>query len=161
MGAPGALPRLRAALSWPSVSTSASWTILTTCWPGVTERIDVFADRLGADLVDELENDGQRHVGVDQCRADFLERFLDIGLVDSAPRPLSRSKTPPRRDCKSVEQNRAAIPQSSNAPGGATCAAWGRSPPARRGPERPRVFPETGGRSRRAAAKSQTPAAIR
>jgi hypothetical protein len=58
---------------------------------------DVLADRARADLVDEVLDDRQRHIGVDQRRAHFAQRLIDIGF-ESAPRPLSLSNTPVRRE---------------------------------------------------------------
>ena len=74
----------RAAASPPSISTRWSWTILTTIWPGVTERMTSCADRLRPHRVDELADDRQRHVGFEQRHADLAQRGVDIGLGQRA-----------------------------------------------------------------------------
>ena len=50
---------------------------------------DVGADRLGPDLVDELADDGQGHVGFEQGGADLAQGRVDIGLGErTAPAQL-------------------------------------------------------------------------
>src|SRR5262249_24094092 len=41
---------------------------------------DVGADRLGTDLVDELTDDGERHVGFEQRGPHFAQGFVDVSL---------------------------------------------------------------------------------
>ena len=76
----GVTSRLSSAASAPSISTSASWTILTTCWPGVTDFSTCWPTACSVDLVDELADHRQRDVGLEQG--------------DRAPRASPRARPP-------------------------------------------------------------------
>ena len=54
---------------------------------------DVFADRAGANLVDELLDDRQRHIGVDQAVSHFAQRLVDIGFGErtAPPEPVEHA----------------------------------------------------------------------
>ena len=70
--------------SEPSISTSSSWTILTTIWPGLIDFSTVGADRLGAHLVGEGAHDVERDVGLEQRAAHLAQRRRDIRLRQRA-----------------------------------------------------------------------------
>ena len=70
--------------SEPSISTSWSWTILTTIWPGVTERMTSCADGARAHLVGERAHHVERDVGLDQRAAHLAHRLADVGLRQRA-----------------------------------------------------------------------------
>ena len=76
--------RSSAFASEPSISTSSSWTILTTCWPGVTERITSWPTARALHLFDEGAHHFQRDVGLDQRAADLAHRLADVGLRQRA-----------------------------------------------------------------------------
>ena len=74
----GAL-RSIACASEPSISTSWSLTILTTIWPGVTERTTSWPTARDTHLVGERADDIERHVGLDQRTAHLAHRLVDVG----------------------------------------------------------------------------------
>ncbi len=68
----------------PSVSTSESWTILTTIWPGVTDLTHRRADRLGARAVDEGAHHLERDIRLEQGAAHLAHRRVDVLLGEGA-----------------------------------------------------------------------------
>ena len=83
MGA-GTLRLSGTAPSPPRLSTSTSLTILTTCWPGVTERSTSAPTARVADLGDEFLHHWQGHVGLEQGQAHFAHGFQHFGLAQRA-----------------------------------------------------------------------------
>ena len=85
IGTGGAAFRLSGtAPSPPSASIIASLTILTICWPGVTEDSTSEPMRAVAHLGDEVAHHRQRHVGVEQGDADLAQGLADVGLRQRA-----------------------------------------------------------------------------
>ena len=91
------------------------------------DRADhLLADRLLADLGDEILDDGERDVGIDQRGADFGERGIDVGLGQRATaaqpvehRPQTLLQTVEHLDPHDPLPRWAEGQQSTNAPGGA------------------------------------------
>ena len=73
-----------AASSPPSISTSASLTILTTCWPGVTERSTCWPTAFSVTAIDEAADHRQRDVGLEQRDAHLAHRLADVLLLQRA-----------------------------------------------------------------------------
>src|ERR1700744_4681088 len=63
--------------SEPSVAISSSWTIFTTIWPGVTDRL--FADALG-----KASHHIERNVGFQQRASHLAHRGVDVGFRQRA-----------------------------------------------------------------------------
>ena len=85
IGTGGAALRLSGtAPSPPSASIIASLTILTTCWPGVTEDSTSVPRARSRDLGDEVAHHGQGHVGVEQGEADLAQGLADVGFGQRA-----------------------------------------------------------------------------
>jgi hypothetical protein len=59
---------------------SSSWTIFTTCWPGVR----LFAEGAHADGGDELLDDAEVDVGLEQGEPDLAHRARDRLVVEHA-----------------------------------------------------------------------------
>ena len=112
----------------PSISTSASLTILTTIWPGVTERITSAPRRALRHLVDEIAGDRQSDIGFEQCDANlahrpahvvFRQRAATAELVeDAGQRSLSDSNIqnskidwPQRKRRRRAKPRRPACPE--------------------------------------------------
>ena len=68
----------------PSISTRWSWTILTTIWPGVTERTTSWPTAFSRTRVDEVAHHRQRDIGLEQRDADLAHRRADIVLAQRA-----------------------------------------------------------------------------
>ena len=68
----------------PISAVSSSWTIFTTCWPGVEALQDVLAERALLDLGDEVLDDLEVDVGLEQREADLAHRLRDRLLVEPA-----------------------------------------------------------------------------
>ena len=80
----------------PSASTSASWTIFTTIWPGVTLLSTALADGAFAHLGDEILHHRQRDIGLEQRDAHLAQGRVDIGLAQrAAPRQPSEDIAQP------------------------------------------------------------------
>ena len=65
-------------------ATSSSWTILTTIWPGVTERTTSWPTAFAFTRVDEVAHDVERDVGLEQRAAHFAHGLADVGLAQRA-----------------------------------------------------------------------------
>ena len=135
MGA-GGEPIFRAAFSWPRVSTRTSWTILTTCWPGVTERVTFSPMARGRTFSMKSFTTGKAtSASISAVRTSPRAASTSASL--SAPRPRSLSKTPLRRDCKdsnklqNSRRHRRKFQRST--PQGAHLRCLGSIPRARRG----------------------------
>ena len=70
-------------------------TILITIWPGVTERMTSAPIALGRTSSMNWRTDGQRHVGLEQGRAHFAQRGVDIGF---------RERTAPAQPVEHIAQ---------------------------------------------------------
>ena len=66
----------------PISSVSSSWTIFTTCWPGVRLFGTSCAERALAHVRDELLDDVEVDVGLEQREADLAHRARDRLLVE-------------------------------------------------------------------------------
>ena len=85
IGAGGLSMRRPSALASPaSTRTSSSWTILTTCWPGVTDFVTAWPRGLLCHRLDEVARDGQRDVGLQQRHADLAQRDADVLVAERA-----------------------------------------------------------------------------
>ena len=75
---------------WPgspsprSMSMSASWTILTTCWPGVTDLVTAWPLAWSATFWTKCAGDRQRDVGLEQRGADLAQRGGDVLVGEGA-----------------------------------------------------------------------------
>ena len=65
-------------------AVSSSWTIFTTCWPGVRLLRTSCAERALADRGDEVLDDAEVDVGLEQREADLAHRTGDRLLVEAA-----------------------------------------------------------------------------
>ena len=72
------------AVSLPRTLTSSSWTILTICSEGESAVATLFADGAGADVLDELGDDGEVDVGLEEGEADLAEGVGDVLVGDGA-----------------------------------------------------------------------------
>ena len=91
----GALRSIGSA-SEPSISTSWSWTIFTTIWPGVTERMTSWPTALARTLsVKERTTSSATSASISARRTSRIASLTSAS--DSAPRLVSRSRMPPRR----------------------------------------------------------------
>ena len=70
----------------PISSVSSSWTIFTTCWPGVRLLATSCAERALADARDELLDDLEVDVRLEQREADLAHRARDRLLVERSAR---------------------------------------------------------------------------
>ena len=68
----------------PSVSISASWTILTTIWPGLTDLTTAAPTALRARAVDERAHDLERDVRLEQRAPHLAHRGVDVLLREGA-----------------------------------------------------------------------------
>ncbi len=80
----GATASSSSLLSAPSISTSASLTILTTCWPGVTERSTSWPTARLGDRVDEVARYRKGDVGLEQGDPDFAHGAAHVVLGEGA-----------------------------------------------------------------------------
>ena len=71
-------------LPLPISAVSSSWTIFTTCWPGVRLFSDVLAMRPLAHALDEFLDDPEVDVGLEQREPDLAHRARDRLLVERA-----------------------------------------------------------------------------
>ena len=94
--APAALRLSGTAPSPPSTSISPSLTILTTCWPGETERSTASPIARSAHLGDEVAHHRQRDVGLEQRDADLAQRLVDVllGQHAAAAQPVEDAGEP-------------------------------------------------------------------
>ena len=76
------LPNARPDSPSPISSVSSSWTIFTTCWPGVRLFSTVLAERPLAHAGDEVADDREVDVGFEQREADLAHRARDRLLVE-------------------------------------------------------------------------------
>ena len=63
---------------------SSSWTILTICSEGERAVATLVADGAGADVLDELVDDGEVDVGLEEGEADLAEGVGDVLVGDGA-----------------------------------------------------------------------------
>jgi hypothetical protein len=83
----------------PSVSTSVSWTILMTCWPGLTERMTSWPTARSRTLsTNSLTTGSATSASSSATRTSRSASFTSLSL--SAPRLVRRSKMPPRRSVR-------------------------------------------------------------
>ena len=68
----------------PISAVSSSWTIFTTCWPGVEALQHLLAARALPDLGDEVLDDLEVDVGLEQREPDLAHRLRDRLLVEAA-----------------------------------------------------------------------------
>ena len=68
----------------PSTRTSSSWTILTTCWPGVTDLVTSAPTARSRTCSTKARDHFQRHVGFEQRAANLAQRRVDVGLAQRA-----------------------------------------------------------------------------
>ena len=80
----GLTARLSSAVSEPSVSTKASWTILTTICPGVTERSTSCPTAFSVTWSTKSRATGQSDIGLEQGDADFAHRRAHVALAERA-----------------------------------------------------------------------------
>ena len=74
------------------------WTILATCWPGVTEAQHVLADRLDADLLGKSLTTARQNVGFEQQRRRLAQqRLVDRRPRTGRPRPRQAVRNPVRQ----------------------------------------------------------------
>jgi hypothetical protein len=66
-----------------STWTSSSWTILTTCWPGVTDLVIAWPVAL-LHPANEIARHGQRDIGFQQRHAHLAQGGLDVVLAQRA-----------------------------------------------------------------------------
>ncbi len=71
-------------MSLPRRVTSSSWTILTICSDGREGGGDLGAQGLGADVLDELRDDGEVDVGLEEGEADLAHGVGDVFVGDGA-----------------------------------------------------------------------------
>src|SRR5690606_1290388 len=114
------------ASSLPSISTRASWTILTTCCPGVTERSTCCPTACSVALSTKLRTTGRAtSASSSAIRTSRIAPRTSASV--SAPRPRSRSNTPDRRSPRLSNIGLAPQPFTSapnaNAPAGETSPA--------------------------------------
>ena len=102
-----------------SMSTSASWTILTTCWPGVTDFVTAWPRGLVGDRLDEVARDRERDVGLEQRDADLAQRRRDV-LVGQRALAGERAEDAGEPVGKGLEHRAAALLETTIAPVGAT-----------------------------------------
>ena len=92
----GVTARSSSAVSAPSVSTRASWTILTTIWPGVTERSTSWPTAFSVTWSTKSRATGSATSASSRAtRTSRIAARTSASL--SAPRPRSRSNTLPSR----------------------------------------------------------------
>ena len=77
-------PSSSPASSPPSISTSASLTILTTCWPGVTERSTCWPTAFSVTLSTKVRDHRQRDVGLEQGDPHLAHRLAHVRLAQRA-----------------------------------------------------------------------------
>ena len=63
-------------------AVSSSWTIFTTCWPGVRLFAHVLAEGALANMRDEIARDLQVDVGLEQRETDLAHGARDRLLVE-------------------------------------------------------------------------------
>ena len=80
--------------SEPSVATSSSWTILTTIWPGVTDLTTVAPTACSRTRSMKLLTTSSETSASSSARR-TSRIAASTSLLDSAPRPVSRSRMPP------------------------------------------------------------------
>ena len=66
--------------AWPIRAVSSSWTILTTCWPGVRLSSTSLPIARSLTLGDEVLDDAEVDVGLEQRQADLAHGLVDVVL---------------------------------------------------------------------------------
>ena len=61
---------------------SSSWTILMTCWAGLSALRELLAEAALADPGDEALDDREVDVGLEQGEADLAQDLVDVGLAE-------------------------------------------------------------------------------
>ncbi len=72
------------AVSRPRMLASSSWTILTSCSVGDKRGRHLGSQSTGADVLDELVDDGEVHVGFEQGEADLANGVGDVLVGEGA-----------------------------------------------------------------------------
>ena len=99
MTAGGVTPSSSSEASAPSISTSASLTILTTCCPGVTERSTFWPTAFSVAFSTKSRATGSAtSASSSATRTSRIAARTSASV--SAPRPRRRSKTPPSRSLR-------------------------------------------------------------
>ena len=76
--------RRRRPLAAPARRTSSSCTILTTCWPGVTDFVTAWPRAFSCDRLHEVARHRQRDVGLEQRHAHLAQRGGDVLVAQRA-----------------------------------------------------------------------------
>ncbi len=100
--------------SWPSMSTSSSWTILTTIWPGLIDFSTAAPTALSRTLsVNERTTSSATSASISARRTS--RRAAETSASDSAPRPVRPFRIEPRRSCS---DSNIRLPHSRSVPTG-------------------------------------------